>query len=183
MLAVEHLRLRQPGSLWLIPVRFDDCEIPDLEIGSGLTLRSIQCADLFGDREEYQAGLLIRQIQDVLDGYKSQVTDAGITVKPPTGKIRSSVPAEPAGGLLGRDAELEDLAQFCVGQGTSSYQWWQAAPWAGKSALPDLSLAANVCLPSRKPGSFARDASELAKCPSGGIIFVLPQRGFPQLGF
>jgi hypothetical protein len=46
--AIEQLRVRSPLKPWLIPIRFDDCEIPDLEIGAGRTLRSIQRADLFG---------------------------------------------------------------------------------------------------------------------------------------
>jgi hypothetical protein len=37
--------------------------------------------------------------------------------------------------LVGRGAELEELARFCLdGQG-GAYVWWQAGPWAGKSAL------------------------------------------------
>ncbi len=35
--------------------------------------------------------------------------------------------------LIGRDAELAELAEFCAGPET--YVWWQAGPWSGKSAL------------------------------------------------
>jgi hypothetical protein len=49
-LAIDQLRLRSPSEPWLIPVRFDDCEIPDIDIGGGRTLGSIQRADLFGER-------------------------------------------------------------------------------------------------------------------------------------
>jgi hypothetical protein len=35
--------------------------------------------------------------------------------------------------LVGRDAELAEWAEFCAGPKT--YAWWQAEPWAGKSAL------------------------------------------------
>jgi hypothetical protein len=35
--------------------------------------------------------------------------------------------------LAGRDAELDELIRFCAGD--QSYAWWQAGPWAGKSAL------------------------------------------------
>jgi hypothetical protein len=35
--------------------------------------------------------------------------------------------------LLGRDQELAELVRFCAGD--EPYQWWQAQPWAGKSAL------------------------------------------------
>ena len=39
----------------------------------------------------------------------------------------------PAGGLRDRAIELDELAAFCAGDET--YVWWQADPWAGKSAL------------------------------------------------
>jgi len=35
--------------------------------------------------------------------------------------------------LLGRGAELDELVGFCAGD--LPYAWWQAGPWAGKSAL------------------------------------------------
>jgi hypothetical protein len=44
-LAIEQMRLRRPGQPWLIPVRFDDCDIPELETGGGGTLAAIQRAD------------------------------------------------------------------------------------------------------------------------------------------
>ncbi|MFE5689217.1 hypothetical protein [Streptomyces sp. NPDC056512] len=40
--------------------------------------------------------------------------------------------------LLDRDGELRELAAFCSGEdlpGAARYVWWQAGPWAGKSAL------------------------------------------------
>ncbi|MFK0154299.1 hypothetical protein ACIQVK_19765 [Streptomyces sp. NPDC090493] len=43
-----------------------------------------------------------------------------------------------AAQLVGRQEELRELAEFCTGPvvpGAPAYVWWQAAPWAGKSAL------------------------------------------------
>ncbi|MFF1926286.1 hypothetical protein ACFVW8_37685, partial [Streptomyces sp. NPDC058221] len=37
--------------------------------------------------------------------------------------------------LLDRDAELADLASFCLDEHRGPYVWWRAGPWAGKSAL------------------------------------------------
>jgi tetratricopeptide (TPR) repeat protein len=37
--------------------------------------------------------------------------------------------------LAARDAELEKLARFCLDPDGPPYAWWQAEPWAGKSAL------------------------------------------------
>ena len=35
--------------------------------------------------------------------------------------------------LVGREAELDRLTRFCAGD--EAYQWWQAGPWFGKTAL------------------------------------------------
>jgi transcriptional regulator with XRE-family HTH domain len=64
-LAIEQLRLRQPENPWLIPIRFDECEIPDREIGGGRRLGSIQRADLFGDRFDEGAARLLATIQRI----------------------------------------------------------------------------------------------------------------------
>jgi hypothetical protein len=37
--------------------------------------------------------------------------------------------------LADRDLELVELAEFCTASDASSYVWWQAGAWAGKSAL------------------------------------------------
>jgi hypothetical protein len=65
-LAIEQLRLRRPDDPWLIPVRFDECEIPDRDIGGGRTLTSIQHADLFGDRSDESATRLVVAIRRIL---------------------------------------------------------------------------------------------------------------------
>ena len=37
--------------------------------------------------------------------------------------------------LRDRDRELAELTRFCLDPGVGPYAWWQAGPWAGKSAL------------------------------------------------
>jgi WD40 repeat protein len=49
ILACEQMRLRAPEKTWLIPVRFDDCTIPDYDLGTGRDLSSLNRADLFDD--------------------------------------------------------------------------------------------------------------------------------------
>ena len=44
-------------------------------------------------------------------------------------QVRDIAPDE----LIGRDGELAEWAEFCAGP--DPYAWWQAGPWAGKSAL------------------------------------------------
>jgi hypothetical protein len=61
-LAIAELMLRQPAVPWLIPVRADDCEIPDLDIGAGRTLRSLESADLFGPDRKAQIRRLVESV-------------------------------------------------------------------------------------------------------------------------
>jgi TIR domain len=65
-LAVDQLRLRRPDVPWLIPVRFDDCAMPDVEIGGGRTLASIQRADLFGRHRDEGIARLLTAVQRLL---------------------------------------------------------------------------------------------------------------------
>jgi hypothetical protein len=44
-------------------------------------------------------------------------------------QVRDIAPDE----LIGRDGELANWAEFCAD--TEAYAWWQARPWAGKTAL------------------------------------------------
>ena len=46
-------------------------------------------------------------------------------------QVRKIAPPE----LKGRKGELEELERFCIDPDGASYAWWQAGPWAGKSAL------------------------------------------------
>lgn len=65
-LAIEQLRQRNPDEPWLIPVRFDDCDIPDIDVGAGRTLGSIQRSDLFGGDVDVQAGRLVAAVTRIL---------------------------------------------------------------------------------------------------------------------
>jgi TIR domain len=66
VLAIEQLRLRSPEDPWLIPVRFDDCQIPERDIGAGRTLTYLQRADLFGDQYDKAAQRLANAILRIL---------------------------------------------------------------------------------------------------------------------
>jgi hypothetical protein len=66
LLAIEQLRLRSPDRPYLIPVRFDDCPIPDWDIGRGQTLRSLQWVDLFGRQREANGEKLLEGVQHIL---------------------------------------------------------------------------------------------------------------------
>jgi hypothetical protein len=65
-LAIDQMRLRRPDQPWLIPVRFDDCDIPELSVGGGRTLATIQRADLFGDRAGDAMQRLVAAVRRIL---------------------------------------------------------------------------------------------------------------------
>ena len=45
--AIEYGKHLPPERKWIIPVRINECEVPDMEIRSGLTLTRLLCIDLF----------------------------------------------------------------------------------------------------------------------------------------
>jgi molecular chaperone DnaK len=65
-LAIDQMRLRRPDEPWLIPIRFDICDIPDWDIGAGRSLASIQRADLFGDHVGESLTRLMIAVQRIL---------------------------------------------------------------------------------------------------------------------
>lgn len=65
-LAIEEIRKRPVTVPWIIPVRLDNCEIPDREIGAGRTLRSIQKTDLFGAYADTNLERLVVVVLEIL---------------------------------------------------------------------------------------------------------------------
>jgi hypothetical protein len=80
-LAVEQLRLRPQYEPWLIPIRFDDCDIPDIDLGGSRTLRSIQRSDLFGEHRDSEAAKLVEAVQRIL-GQTDDNEAAGTPARP-----------------------------------------------------------------------------------------------------
>ncbi len=66
----------------------------------------------------------VRQLADVIPS----PVPTGVTAD-----YTAQVEAFAPGKLLDRNTELAELVAFCAGD--EPYQWWQAGPWAGKSAL------------------------------------------------
>lgn len=79
LLAIDQLRLRRPDDPWLIPVRFDDCAIPDVGIGGDRTLASIQRVDLYGDYRETGIARLVATVLRILG--QAINSEAGQTFK------------------------------------------------------------------------------------------------------
>jgi formylglycine-generating enzyme required for sulfatase activity len=49
LIAIEEVQLRPEEASWFIPIRLDECEIPDRRIGPELSIRSFQWLDMFPD--------------------------------------------------------------------------------------------------------------------------------------
>lgn len=64
------------------------------------------------------------ELSDVVPPTVLEVLEAGYIAQ-----VRDIAPER----LAGREQELAGLVQFCAGE--ERYGWWQAGPWAGKSAL------------------------------------------------
>jgi ABC-type branched-subunit amino acid transport system substrate-binding protein len=98
-LAIEELRTRRPDEPWLIPVRLDACDIPDLDLGGGRTLGSIHRVDLFGEDASVETAKLLTAVHRILG---SQVVHTGF----PSGgwDAPSPIPEhEPPRGGLGAE--------------------------------------------------------------------------------
>jgi TIR domain len=76
ILAIDQLRMRRSDVPWLIPVRFDDCLVPDLDLGGGRTLASIQHVDLFGQQRDAAVMRLVTTVRRLL-GQDWPETSAG----------------------------------------------------------------------------------------------------------
>lgn len=70
-LAIDQLRLHRLGDPWFFPVRLDDCIIPDVDIGGGRTLSSIQHVDLFGTHADENMARLVESVLRLLGQHRS----------------------------------------------------------------------------------------------------------------
>jgi hypothetical protein len=61
-LAVEEFRMRPPGRTWIVPLRFDDGELPEWDLGAGRMLSDLNYVDMFGDRLTEEAAKLVTTI-------------------------------------------------------------------------------------------------------------------------
>ncbi len=78
--AIEELRRRPTDRVWFIPVKLNECEIPDRDIGGGETLKDLQYVELYKDWDNS-----LQRIVDVIQP-ESSIPDANVktpeTIKP-----------------------------------------------------------------------------------------------------
>ncbi|HWF82617.1 MAG TPA: bifunctional nuclease domain-containing protein [Streptosporangiaceae bacterium] len=114
-LAIEEIRNRPAAEPWIIPVRLDDCQIPDRDIGGGRTLRSIQHADLFGSNASRNLDRLVSAVLRKLGRRPAAPTFGIVTALPEEfAAMRSFM------GNLQRDNVDGDRADYLLGTLPSS---------------------------------------------------------------
>lgn len=103
VLAIEEIRLRQPDQPWLIPIRLDECDIPDWDIGGGRTLSGLQRVDLFGDKADQGIARLVATVVRLLGTNTSdQNTELPLSVGS-VERLKSMLP------MPERDIALDDM--------------------------------------------------------------------------
>ena len=70
-LAVERLREKPADTVWFIPVKLNECEIPDIDIGGGATLRDIQYINFYQD-----SNVAIQQLLGIISSESSETIDS-----------------------------------------------------------------------------------------------------------
>lgn len=78
---MDELRQRRPDQPWLIPIRFDDCAVPNIELGGGRNLATLTSADLFGEHRDAQTERLLTAIKRIF-GHQPHEQFANLAVAP-----------------------------------------------------------------------------------------------------
>ncbi|MBM6402357.1 toll/interleukin-1 receptor domain-containing protein [Phycicoccus sonneratiae] len=112
LLAIDIFRTMPPGKIWLIPVRLDECTLPEYPLGAGRTLDSLQRVDLFGEDIESERIKLVVAVLRALDLGHSDGATVRAAVTQATGADRGKALVSAIKGMLldpARQLELEDL--------------------------------------------------------------------------
>lgn len=81
IIAIEQLRLRPMDRTWFIPVKLDDCPIPNRSIGGGETINDIQHIDLSNDWEKGIASLIASMAAHELEGGSYMISHASTRLR------------------------------------------------------------------------------------------------------
>lgn len=111
-LAVEEFRLMPPGRVWLIPVRFDDGDVPDWDLGAGRALSDLNFSDLFGKGHMAHVASLVTAINRLLGEKRPDPATALAAVEQATDAHRGDILKRLTKEMLldpSRRIELDDM--------------------------------------------------------------------------
>ena len=123
VLAVDEFRKMPPGRTWLIPVRFDDGDVPEWDLGAGRTLHDLNYVDLFGDNYMTSIASLIAVIGRLM-GERPKVETALASVEGSQLAARPELMRQLTKEMLldpARRIELDDLISQEVGRITTTF--------------------------------------------------------------
>ncbi len=66
-IAIEKLQQKPIDKIWFIPIKLNECEIPNINIGEGETLQDLQYVNLY---EDWETG--IQQILNIMPSISSE---------------------------------------------------------------------------------------------------------------
>jgi hypothetical protein len=111
-LAAQQMRLMKPGRAWLLPVRFDACDLPHFDLGGNRTLDSLQRIDLFGPGRDANLGRLITAVMKIFGTSTTTSASTAAAIASSGNTERGTLLAEALKAGISdpaRQMELEDL--------------------------------------------------------------------------
>lgn len=111
-LAIDEFRQMPPGRTWLIPVRFDNGDVPEWDLGAGRVLSDLNFSDLFGPDHMANAARLVTTIHRLMGEKRPDPATALAAVEQATTADRSDLLKRLTKEMLldpSRRIELDDL--------------------------------------------------------------------------
>lgn len=111
-IAVDEFRSMPPGRTWLIPVRFDDGDVPEWDLGAGRSLGDLNFVNLFGDEYTSHAVALITTIHRLMGERQVSTATAMAAIEQSTDSSRGEILRRLTKDALldpSRRIELDDL--------------------------------------------------------------------------
>lgn len=141
VLAVEQFRQHPPGRVWLIPVRLDECELPDYDLGAGRTLDSLQRVDLFGDSAAEEKIRLVAAVLRILgEGTAPDSASIKASIAQADQEARGAILSSAVKSMLlepSRQIELNDLIQAEADRARASLNNTELFPMDGQTIKTD----------------------------------------------
>jgi hypothetical protein len=146
-LAVEQIRLMKPGRVWLLPVRLDDCELPNFDLGGNRTLGSLQRIDLFGPKREANLARLVAAVMGIFGTSTTTPASVSAAISGSANRERGPLLAEALKAGIsdpGKQIELENRFLDEVRKTTQILKDDARFPSGGGSAPTVPTLVARV---------------------------------------